>query len=147
MIDVERVELLAKFAGYPGELAAAVERAAGEPMDPGEWGPAEVVRHLIAVEREVWQARLAQLAIEVDVRWTWIEPGLARGFDDAPLDEIVRAFVGARAETVTTIRALDDAGWARFGTHTTYGVLDIAGLLRIAVDHDREHLAGIDPAG
>ena len=143
---MERAELIEAFAGFPTGLAAAIGRASGVPIDPEEWGPAEVVRHLIAVEREVWQARLAQLAAEDDVRWIWIEPGLAPGFDDAPLDDIVRAFAGARAETVMTIRALDDAGWARFGTHTTYGVVDIAALLRIAVDHDRDHLAGIDPA-
>ncbi len=38
---------------------------------------------------------------------------------------------------------LDDAGWARFGTHVTYGVLDVAGLLNLAIDHDEDHLAGL----
>ena len=31
----------------------------------------------------------------------------------------------------------------RYGTHTTYGVLDVAGLLDLAIDHDEEHLAGL----
>lgn len=116
-------------------------------MAPAEWGPAQVVRHLIAVEREVWHARLAQLALEDDPRWAWVEPGLAPGFDGAPLDEIVAAFAEVRAETVAAILILDDAGWARSGTHATYGMLDVAGLMRIAVDHDREHLEAITRAG
>jgi hypothetical protein len=32
---------------------------------------------------------------------------------------------------------------ARTGTHDTYGVLDVAALLRLAIDHDREHLASV----
>jgi hypothetical protein len=56
---------------------------------------------------------------------------------------IVAAFAAARAATVATVRALDDAGWARFGTHATYGVLDVEGLLARAIDHDHEHLAAL----
>jgi hypothetical protein len=47
---------------------------------------------------------------------------------------------------VATVRALDEAGWERFGTHATYGRLDVAGLVRLAIDHDEEHLAGLERA-
>jgi len=117
--------------------------AADRPVAPGEWGPAEVVRHLIAVEGEVWQSRLARVAVEDDPHWPWTEPGLAPGFDMASLETIVVAFAAARATTARTIRELDDAGWARHGTHATYGVLDIEGLLRLATDHDESHLEGL----
>ena len=52
-------------------------------------------------------------------------------------------FARRRAKTVATVSALDDAGWARFGTHETYGRLDVAGLLRLAIDHDEEHAASL----
>lgn len=117
--------------------------AADRAVAPGEWGPTEVIRHLIAVEDEVWQSRLAQLAAEDDPQWGWTEPGLAPGLDDAPLETIRALFAAARMTTVATIRALDDAGWGRYGTHATYGILDIEGLLRIAVDHDESHLEGL----
>jgi len=113
------------------------------PVEAGEWGPSEVVRHLIAVETEVWQSRLARVTVEDDPHWKWTEPGLAPGFDGARLEAILAAFAAARAITVETIVALDDAGWARHGTHATYGILDVEGLLRIAVDHDENHLAGL----
>lgn len=146
-----RAALVAAFAGFPDRLAAAVTgvaagtgaAAADRPIAPGEWGPSEVVRHLIAVENEVWQARLAQLAAEDDPHWGWTEPGLAPGLDDAPLDAILAVFTAARMTTVATIQALDGAGWARHGTHATYGILDIEGQLRIAIDHDRSHLEGL----
>ncbi len=141
----DRTALVEAFAGFPARLGAAARARAAEwrPIPDGEWGPNEAVRHLIAVEDVVWRARFARLAAEDDPHWTWTEPGLAPGFDDASLQEILAAFAAARAATVATIRALDDAGWARFGTHATYGRLDVAGLLRVANQHDADHLAGV----
>jgi DinB superfamily len=139
---VNRDELVEAFAGFPDRL----DRAARTPMrsaPPGEWGAAEIVRHLIAVEGEVWRSRLARVVVEDDPHWSWTEPGLAPGFEDAPIDTILAAFAAARASTVATVRALDGAGWARYGTHATYGRLDVAGLLELAIDHDEEHLEGI----
>ena len=141
---MSRDGLLMAFADFPDRLAAAARSADERPVPDGEWGPAEVVRHLIAVEGEVWQARLARVAAEDDPHWTWTEPGLAPGFDDATMDEILATFAAARAVTLTTVRALDDAGWARFGTHATYGRLDVEGLLRLADDHDSSHLDALN---
>jgi hypothetical protein len=42
------------------------------------------------------------------------------------------------------LTALDEAGWARSGTHATYGALDVAGLLRVAADHDDDHIAVLE---
>jgi hypothetical protein len=42
--------------------------------------------------------------------------------------------------------ALDDAGWARTGTHARLGVFDVEALLQNAIDHDREHLRGLTAA-
>jgi hypothetical protein len=140
---MSRTGLIETFAGFPDRLAVAAPALADRSVPAGDWGPTEVVRHLIAVEAEVWQARLARVAAEDDPQWSWTEPGLAPGFDGAGLDEILAAFAAARATTTATIRALDDAGWARHGTHATYGRLDVEGLLRIAIDHDASHLEQI----
>jgi hypothetical protein len=144
---MNRASLVATFAGFPERLGEAARFAAEHPAPPGDWGPAEVVRHFIAVEHEVWHARLARVATEDDPHWPWTEPGLAEGFDGASLEAVLAAFGAARATTVATIRALDEAGWARFGTHATYGRLDVEGLLRIAIDHDANHLEGLIGAG
>ena len=137
----ERDAVLERFAAFPERLAAAARQAGPSPA--GEWSPAEVVRHLIAVEHEVFQSRLASLDDADEPHWSWAEPGLEPGFDDAPLTTILDAFAATRAETVGTVRALDPVGWARAGVHATYGRLDVSGLLRLAVDHDTEHLAGL----
>jgi hypothetical protein len=142
---VSHDELVEAFAAFPARLAAAAKARVAEwrPFREGEWGPIETVRHLIAVEQEVHRARLAQVASEEAPHWTWTEPGLAPGFDDASLLEVLTVFARRRAKTVATVRALDEAGWQRYGTHDTYGRLDVAGLLGLAIDHDREHLASV----
>jgi hypothetical protein len=137
---MNRAELVATLADFPARLGEATRRASDRPLPPGEWAPTEVVRHLIAVEHEVWQSRLAVVAEQDDPHWPWIEPGLAQGFDRASLEVILKAFGAARATTVATVQALDEAGWTRFGTHATYGRLDVEGLLRIALDHDASHI-------
>ena len=144
---VHRAALVGSFAGFPDRLAAHAVAALNLPVAPGEWGPAEVVRHLIAVEREIWHSRLARVTTEDDPHWPWAEPGLGEGFDEASLEAVLAGFGAARATTVATVRALDEDGWARFGTHATYGRLDVEGLLRIAVDHDANHLEGLTRAG
>ncbi len=142
---MSRDESVEEFAAFPARLAAAAKARVAEwrPFPEGEWGPIEIVRHLIAVEQDVHRARLTQVARQEAPHWAWTEPGLAPGFDDASLLEVLTVFARRRAKTVATVRALDEAGWDRYGTHETYGRLDVAGLLRLAIDHDAEHLASL----
>jgi hypothetical protein len=138
-----RQERLEAFARFPERLRSAASAAARKPTPPGEWDPSEVARHLIAVEGEVHARRLREVATEQDPQWTWTEPGLAEGYEGASLDEIIGAFATARAATAGMFPALDDDGWSRHGTHATYGRLDVDGLLRLASDHDAEHLESL----
>ena len=99
------------------------------------------------MERLVWQVRFVEVLTLDDPHWSWKEPGQEPGLDDASLDDIVGVFADVRAQTVATVPGFTDADWARSGTHATYGVLDVAGLLRLAIDHDEEHLEGSIAAG
>ena len=98
---------------------------------------------MIAVERVVWLARLTSIGDENEPRWSWTEPGPEPGLEDTSLDHLLARFADARARTVALLESFDEATWARTGVHATYGRLDVAALLRIAVDHDAEHLRGL----
>jgi hypothetical protein len=135
--------LVRRLAAVPSRLAVAATAAPPEPPAPGEWAPPDVVRHLIAVELEVWHPRLAQLAAEEHPRWPWAEPGPWPGEPDARLERLLEIHAAARGTTVAILEALDDAGWARTGTHATFGQLDTATLMTKAIDHDDEHVAGL----
>lgn len=141
---MSRDQALAAVATFPQRLHDAAVAAASRPTPAGEWGPTEVVRHLIAVEGEVHLERLRQVALEDNPQWAWTEPGLAADFDGADLATVLEAFAEARGATVELVLALGEDGWDRFGTHATYGRLTVEGLLRLAADHDAEHLGGLD---
>ena len=132
-----------RLAGLPDRLATAARAAPPEPPAPGEWTPAEVVRHLIAVEELVWHVRLDQLATEEHPHWVWVEPGQWLGAPGAGLDDVLAAHARVRAATLARLDALGADAWRRTGTHDTFGVLDVAGLMTVAADHDDEHLASL----
>jgi len=136
-----RSETVSAFANGPdriGELARA-RAATGAPNPAGGWGPPEILRHLIAVEQEVWWIRLPSLAREEEPQWSWTEPGLEPGLEGASLDELIARFAEVRGRSVAIVAGFDEATWTKTGIHATYGRLDAAGLLRIATDHDDEH--------
>jgi hypothetical protein len=139
----ERARLIGRFADFPGPLRAAAG-AADRTRPDGEWSSEQVVRHLIAVEMRVHQARLLDVAVHDAPAWSWTEPGPWDGEPDLDLDGVLTRFAELRAATVARIRALDDDGWRRTGEHATYGMLDVAGLLRLATDHDAEHLRSLE---
>jgi hypothetical protein len=130
-----------QVASVPDRLAAAARAANPEPPAPGEWPPTDVVRHLIAVEEEVWQPRLRQLIAENEPHWPWAEPDRWLGSPDASLDDLLAVHADRRATTIGLLDALFEAGWERSGVHEVYGRLDVAGLMRKAVTHDEEHIA------
>ena len=143
-----REDVLAALAAFPDRLRAIV---LGEPAPaamPGEWGPAEVVRHLIAVEAQVHQSRLGDLAAAragETPPWSWAEPGPWPGEPDLEIGALLDRFAADRARTLATVASFDADGWRRVGRHATFGALDVTGLLGLAVDHDEVHLAGLRP--
>ena len=139
-----RRRLVDRFSGFPARLSAAARAADAAPPVEGEWTPEQVVRHLIAVETTVHQARLLDIAVDDAPAWSWTEPGPWEGEPDLDLDRVLTRFAELRASTVARVRALDADGWRRAGTHATYGRLDVAGLLGLAVDHDDEHVRDLE---
>ena len=133
-----------RVSSMPERLGVAARAASPEPPAPGEWPPTDVVRHLIAVEEEVWQPRLRQLIDEDEPRWPWAEPGRWPGLPGASLDELLAVHADRRAATTALLDALGDAGWERSGVHEVYGRLDVAGLMRRAGSHDDEHIESLE---
>jgi hypothetical protein len=141
MTDDRRADLRRRLVEVPDRLAVAARAAADRLVPDGEWAPADVVRHLIAVEEDVWHGRLRQLATENRPRWPWTEPDRWLGSPDASVDDLLAVYADRRGSTIDILDALDDEGWSRTGDHATYGTLDVAALMTRAIDHDEEHLA------
>jgi hypothetical protein len=138
----DRDALVRDLTAVPALLATAARAA--PPPPPGEWSAREVVCHLIAVEGEVWHVRLDSLWETTDEpQWAWTESGPWAGPGSETLDGALEVFATHRSATVERLARLDAAGWRRTGRHPTFGRLDVAALLRVALDHDREHLTSL----
>jgi hypothetical protein len=138
-----RGALAGRLIGAPARIrraAIAAERAA---PTPGQWSAQEIVLHLVAVESEVFQRRLRDLGEVESPDWTWVEPGPAPKADSETLAESLVRFSAARLATLDWVAGLDLFDWQRAGHHATLGVLDVAGLLELAADHDKQHLAAL----
>ena len=88
--------------------------------------------------------RLRDQVATADVpRWAWVEPGTEPGH--ASLATLLDRFARVRAATLDHLLSASTtrAGPARAST-PTYGRLDVAALLGIAVDHDADHLADLE---
>jgi hypothetical protein len=139
----ERGDVRRRLAAVPDRLAAAARSAVGRSVPAGEWGPSEVVRHLIAVEEVVWHARLRQVAAADRPTWSWVEPEPWQGDPGATLDQLLAVFAARRGQTVAILDGFDEEAWTRIGRHETWGDVGVVGLMIRAVDHDDEHIAGL----
>ena len=139
--DETRADLRRRLAEVPSDWPSPPAPRPTSRSPAGEWTPAEVVRHLIAVEEEVWHGRLRQLATEERPRWPWTEPDRWLGAPDASLEDLLVVYADRRGTTIAMLDALDDAGWpGPASTRRTASSMSPA-LMTRAIDHDEEHLA------
>ena len=142
-----RIALLDRLAAAPDRLADAAraldatEAASGPPA--GEWTARQNLGHICRVEVEVFGARLDSLEGPEPPSWVWHEPDTAEAPFMATTDLVLAEFAARRSATMARVRALDATGWAKWGTHATFGRLDVAGLLTVMADHDDEHVAAM----
>jgi len=140
----ERHQLRDRIAAIPDRLAAGARGSSGEAPAPGEWTASDILRHLIIVDDEVWLPRLRQAQAEDGPYWPDLVRVQWQGEPDASQERLLERFSGLRGDLVALLDGLDDAGWARWGTHYKHGRLDVAGLLRVILEHDDEHVAAVE---
>ncbi|MBI2762468.1 MAG: DinB family protein [Chloroflexi bacterium] len=83
------------------------------------------------------------LEAETFPTWSWVEPGLLEGSGTGSFEGALAVFGDFRAATIARLDALDADGWTRRCHHATFGELDVAALMGVALVHDAEHLAQI----
>lgn len=83
------------LAAAPARLREAAALAEARALPPGEWTAQQVVLHLVAVERQVFQARPLDLSGHTEPHWTWVEPGPAEPALGETLDQSVDRFAAA----------------------------------------------------
>lgn len=110
------------------------------PPKPGEWGIADVVRHLVEGDRDTLLPRLRRMLAEPRPVFAARRPLEHDGSDLATLLDV---FERARADVVRILDGLDAAGWTREGVSPSRGPLSVEAYAASTVAHDTEHLQQI----
>lgn len=131
------------------EFATAVAASLYEPDVDWQWRPAplewsltEVACHLRDVECDVHQIRFRTILEKKDAFLAgvssndWAELRQYRTQDGT---SALRAFLQARAETLTLLRQLTPDDWQRKGSHSYFGPTSMHELLNLVVKHDQVH--------
>ena len=145
MTPNERAELIERYRAGAAAVADAVDgiteaeldhRPAGE----GEWTAREVIHHLADSESMAY-IRLRRLIAEDDpLIQGYDEPEWARRLHyDRPIEPSLAVLAAVRGASLQLLESLDDAEWARTGTHSESGPYSVDGWLRIYAAHPREH--------
>jgi uncharacterized damage-inducible protein DinB len=140
----EREIAVARLTAVPvmlGELTVDVTIAqASKPAAPGEWGIADVVRHLLEGDREKFLPRLRRMLAEARPVFERTSP--LEG-DASDLPTLVAAFASARTQVVKILGGLAEDGWMREGVSPSRGPLTVEAYTRSTDKHDTEHLRQI----
>ena len=153
MDHAERAALIADYEAGPAEVDRALTEIGREAFDrrpaDGSWSAREVVHHL--ADSEMRSAiRLRRLLAEDDPQILgYDEAGYATTFRyaDRPMEPALAAFRAARSTTAQILHQLDDAAFARMGTHAESGAYGVEHWLRIYARHAHEHADQVRRAG
>ena len=149
----ERLALIEAYESGPAEVDRALTEIGRDAFDrrppDGSWSAREVVHHL--ADSEMRSAiRLRRLLSEDDpVILGYDEAAYATVFRYAerPMEPALAAFRASRSTTAQILRLLDDAAFARGGTHAESGRYGVEHWLRIYARHAHEHADQIRIAG
>ncbi len=142
--EAERAELIGRLADFPAQLRAVI-RANGVRLASSEaWSTAAIVGDLWRTEREVWQARLQDLARDENPSSDAREQdrfAREQEFGAADVNVLLDAFEFLRNATCEYLRGLAEEEWAR-----GFGNVNVASLMTEAVLHDQKYLAQLSGA-
>ena len=145
----ERQALIERYTRGHEVVLAALAGATDAELDhpnPDGWTARQVVHHL--ADSEMTSAlRLRRLLVED-------HPEIANYDEEAfadrlwytsrPIEAALDAFGAARRTTAEILARLEEADWAREGTHTASGRYTVTDWLRIYAAHAEEHAAQLD---
>lgn len=109
----------------------------------GAWSLRDIAAHLAASETESFEPRIRAIAAgERPVMEFYSND--ERDFSGIHLEEALNEWAETRTRLLDYVRGLSDEERARTGTHERYGDISVDRYLEIALEHDREHLLGLE---
>ena len=112
---------------------------------PGLFSPLEDAWHLRDIEKEGYLVRIRRMLAEESPVLEDLDGdqlAIARRYNERELTPALEEFASARAESISLLRGLPPAAWAR-SAHFANRTIDLRELIEMMVEHDRGHLSSI----
>jgi hypothetical protein len=109
----------------------------------GAWTLRDIAAHLATTERECFEPRIRAMAAGDRPEFGYYSND-ERDFEGISLQSALTEWSETRARLLDYVRGLSEEDRARVGVHTKFGELTVDGYLRIALDHDRDHLRSLE---
>src|ERR1700730_1749548 len=104
-------------------------------------GPCATSRR--TTERECFEPRIRSMAAGERPEFEYYSND-ERDFDGVTLQSALTEWVDTRARLIDFVSGLSEEERARVGVHTKFGELTVDGYLKIALDHDQDHLKSLE---
>lgn len=144
MNTTERQQLLARYAGgYEAVLDALrgiTEQELDRGAEAGGWTPRQIVHHLADSETTSYIRVRRLLAEEQPVILSYDEELFARRLHyNRPIDASLEVLRAVRRATLSLLERLNEAEWARCGSHSEQGPYGVEDWLEIYAAHAHDH--------
>ncbi len=127
------------------QLVIAMTQLVAEdvPARVGAWTLRDVAAHLAATEKECFEPRIRAMAAGDRPEFEYYSND-ERDFDGISLHTALAEWSETRGRLIDFVRALSDEERARVGVDKKFGEVTVDGYLRIALDHDQDHLTSLE---
>ncbi len=113
------------------------------PARVGAWTLRDIAAHLATTEKECFEPRIRAMAAGERPEFEFYSND-DRDFEGISLESALTEWAGTRNRLIDFVRALSDEDRNRVGVHAKFGELTVDGYLRVALDHDRDHLRSLE---
>ncbi len=137
-------DLLEQLESSQQLLVAMTQLIADDAPDRvGAWTLRDIAAHLATTERECFEPRIRAMAAGDRPEFEYYSND-ERDFDGVSLQEALKEWTETRARLIDYVQGLSEEERSRVGVHTKFGELTVDGYLRVALDHDQDHLRSLE---
>jgi len=127
------------------QLVTAILRMAADDSSArvGAWNLRDIAGHLAATERDCYEPRIHAIAAGDSPTFDFFTND-DTDFSGIQLESALEEWAETRARLIEFVRTLSEEQRRLTGLHDRYGDVTVDRYLEIALEHDRDHLRGLE---
>jgi hypothetical protein len=127
------------------QVVAAMLRIAADDRSArvGAWSVRDIAAHLASSERECFEPRIRSMAAGDNPEFDFFTND-ETDFSGIQLEAALEDWAECRVRLIDFVRGLSEEERERIGNHQRFGAITVDRYLQIALEHDRDHLTGLE---